>query len=405
MILVLFVLACGTDADEACPDGSSRHDDGLCHLDDDGSGDGGATTGDGGTGDGGAGDGGSDGGAGDGGAGDGGSGDGLAILGGGSHSIEDMLVEELVTDDLAAPRDLEYNPERPEELWIVNQEDSSITIVWDAGESTQYAEVYAGPGNDHWLAKPSGIAFGDEGFVGTSHDSLGNDDGEGPVQDPPNAMGPTLWPTDLDLFDGGQASHLDMVHDTAASGGIAWAGENRYWVHDGYRGGLTWYDFRVPHEPGGTDHADALVLRCAQEEVGYLEGVAQHMVLHEDWLYFADAANGRVVKMDVAEIDPVTLYGNPDVAGFFGVDSCSVESFIEGDSLATPAGMELHEGLLFVTDHTTGYVLAYDLDGQLVDWMDTGWGEGVLQGMTFDADGNLLLVDGDAERIVRVSPG
>ena len=57
-----------------------------------------------------------------------------------------------------------------------------------------------------------------------------------------------------------------------------------------------------------------------------------------------------------------------------------------------------------MTDNATGRVAAFDLDGALVDWLDTGMPAGALMGLTFDDDGNLYLVDALENRALRVSP-
>ena len=64
----------------------------------------------------------------------------------------------------------------------------------------------------------------------------------------------------------------------------------------------------------------------------------------------------------------------------------------------------LHDGLLFVTDNQTSRVLAFDLDGELIDWVDTGLPEGSLMGITADSGGRLLVGDAVGDRVLRVSP-
>ena len=56
--------------------------------------------------------------------------------------------------------------------------------------------------------------------------------------------------------------------------------------------------------------------------------------------------------------------------------------------LSDPSGIELHDGLLYVTDNDSGLILAFTLKGQLVDFLDTEL-DGALRGLTFDADGDL----------------
>jgi hypothetical protein len=329
----------------------------------------------------------------------------VPVLGNGGHTLAHVVLQELANADheLSVPRDLEFNPEVPGELWVVNREDDSATLFWDLGTDKQRHQHFASFGNEHWLAQPTAIAFGDPGMVATAHES----DGDVPDgQDPTQWMGPTLWPTDLEIFDGGQMGHLDMVHDSAFMGGIAWQEYNTYWVHDGYSQTLVSYAFNEPHEPGGTDHFDAQMHHYAQGEVGYVEDTPAHLVYDHETalLYFADPYHNRVGVLDTTT-GTVTDGDDGREASFEVVDA-AVSTLIDGEAfgLSRPSGLERHDGLFFVTDNALGLVLAFDADGALVDWLDTELPAGALGGMTFDDEGRLYLVDGESDRLLRISP-
>jgi len=402
-LLISVGMGCG-----GCPEGSSAGDDGLCYLDGDDTGaaetdtdtDTDTDTGE-----------------------DTDTPTSVAALGGGTHSMDAFDIVEIATasgDQLSRPMDMAFSTERPDELWIVDQTDDAIVIVFDALSDARTSGYYSGSEASHWLAQPSGIAFGDPGYVATSHESLGW--AEGTQRDPATEMGPSLWPTDLELFDGGRPSHLDMVHDSALSGGIAWERENIYWVHDGYKGSLTRYDFAEPHEPGGTYHDDATVHRYLQGEVGYVAGVAAHLAFDSstDILYAADPANSRIIALDTDTGEdggdiPISDGGMPsgftgDVPPPHGNDLLDKHYVIDADwwtvdleaPLEAPAGLELHDGLLFVTDNTTATVYAFGTDGTLVDWLETGLAPGSLMGMAFDSEGRLYLADAGEARIIRL---
>ena len=49
------------------------------------------------------------------------------------------------------------------------------------------------------------------------------------------------------------------------------------------------------------------------------------------------------------------------------------------------------------------FIWAFDMDGEMVDYVDTGFDDGALMGMDFDADGNLWLVDAENDEILRLS--
>ena len=68
--------------------------------------------------------------------------------------------------------------------------------------------------------------------------------------------GPALWSGNLDIYakpSGGNGSHLDMLHGSPFSMGIASEKENAYWVFDGYNQHIVRYDFGGDHGPGNAD--------------------------------------------------------------------------------------------------------------------------------------------------------
>jgi len=71
-----------------------------------------------------------------------------------------------------------------------------------------------------------------------------------------------------------------------------------------------------------------------------------------------------------------------------------------------PSGLELHDGLLWVSDNATGKIAAFTLDGELVDWLDFS-GEVEPDGlgsMAFGPDGALYVIDQVSGRILRITP-
>ena len=62
-------------------------------------------------------------------------------------------------------------------------------------------------------------------------------------------------------------------------------------------------------------------------------------------------------------------------------------------------------GPLYVADNANGRILGYDrMDGSLIDYLDTGLGDGALMGITFDSMGSLYFVDTDRQQVIKVSP-
>ena len=114
----------------------------------------------------------------------------------------------------------------------------SVAIVFNAGASDQRVEHRTSSDATHFLASPSALAFDDSGTLATIHDV--DTPTQGADGTPADFMGPTLWPADASLVDGGHDSHLDMLHDSPSGAGIAWDTGNAFWVYDGWhhrRGG------------------------------------------------------------------------------------------------------------------------------------------------------------------------
>lgn len=339
---------------------------------------------------------------------------GLAVLGNGTHSADAVSVRVIATadDTLATPRDVAFNPEAPRELWVLNFQDSSMTIIRDAGGGGQNADNRAGPQHTHFMSHPSSLAFGAPGMLATAHEE--DQRTQGPNGTPPDFMGPTLWMSGYDDFDGGHASHLDMLHNSPNAMGIAWEVDNAYWVVDGYHRSLTRYDFRTPHEPGGSDHSGALVRRHVEGEIGYVEGVSAHAEFdHErNLLYFCDPANHRVGSLDPSKGMQTTAitpnYDSPSSNAQRRMMGTATTTLFDGNTvgMATPSGLALHGGRLYVTDNGRSRIYAITLQGQVVDWLDLSATvqAGGLQGITLDEEGRIYVADSVGDRVIEVAP-
>jgi hypothetical protein len=333
---------------------------------------------------------------------------GIPALGDGTHSLADVEVLTIVGSDwLAEPSDVAIRPDVPSELWITTRQNDSIVIVSGVGTEGQTVERYAASGNTHFLPRPSALAFGTPDRLATAHEIAV------PTQrsTPADFMGPTLWPTDTTLFDGGHASHMDMLHNSPNAVGIAWETGNAYWVVDGYHGSLTRYDFVADHGPGQEDHSDGIIARYVEGEIGYLEGVPAHAELdHETGLlYVADPANGRVVALDIAtgtrggNISP-----NYDGAEQYEVEGATLTTVIVGADvgLARPSGLALHEGHLYVSDHFNSTIAAFELETmELVDWVSVAEiaPSGSLGGIALDAEGRIYFADLVGSQVLRLA--
>jgi len=337
---------------------------------------------------------------------------GLPVLGRGTHREDAVQVRVIATGEhtLATPRDVAFNPEAPRELWVANFGDSSMTILRNAGAADQDFVNRAGPQHTHFMPHPSCLAFGTAGILATAHEEDQLTQGPPPRGTPADFMGPTLFLSGYDDFDGGHASHIDMLHNSPNAQGIAWESANIYWVADGFHHSLTRYDFRVPHEPGGVDHSGAIVQRFAEGEISYVEGVSGHLEFDRDAnrVYFADPGNHRIGVLDPSTGRSTTSispnYDGSTQRRMMGADTTTL---LDGSTVGmmAPSGLALSGGRLFVTDNATSRIYALSLTGAVIDWIDlsTTVRGGGLQGITLDADGRIYVTDAIDDRVLEIA--
>lgn len=334
---------------------------------------------------------------------------GKSVLGVGSHVTDDLLIEVVAdsSDGLATPRDLAFNSDVPDQLWVLNFASESVTVVHDATTNSPSSSNYHQASSGHFLSHPSAFAFGAPGEMASIHET--HEHTIGTADDTPDEfMGPALHSTDLSLFKAGGSCHLDMLHDSPLGMGIAWDHTRVYWVFDGYHRSITRYDFGGDHGLGGEDHADGIIKRYAEGDVKRVEGVPSHMVLDPDTglLYIADTGHERIAVLDTAT-------GTIGAEIFPGFDQAT-RNKMNGTKLTTlidqktvpferPSGIELYDGLLWVTDNATSRIYAITLEGDVIDWLDTGLPAGSLMGIAFDAQGRLYIVDALGDRVLRIS--
>ena len=349
--------------------------------------------------------------------------EGVDILGNGGHTADDVELT-LVTGGMDDPMDLEFHPDRTDELWVANLGNNSMWIGTDVGRGGSNGRMRHDPTGDHFMVFPSSLAFGGTGYTSTVQDRPSTDlengrclatvhetDDPTPYTDgaPGTFMGPTLWTADSQVFDGGHASHYDMLHNSPNGMGIAWQEGNTYWVFDGYHSAVTRYEFHGDHGPGGGNHADGDVARFVSGEVSRMANVPSHMVLdHETGLlYIADTGNARIAVLDTTSGSRGRSIGpNYDGTRQYTIDGAEIGTLVDAADIGIerPSGIEFHQGMIFVSDNATGRIVALTMDGALVDWLDTGLGNGALKGIAFHPDGDLYLVNANDDSIYKITP-
>ncbi|MBX3459624.1 MAG: hypothetical protein KF696_06605 [Planctomycetes bacterium] len=348
-------------------------------------------------------------------------------LGSGDHTPSSVTFTTLSGTGLGVsnPADLAFSPVNANELWIVSQGDMNLVIIDNVLAATLTGERInsSNDGNwSHFFSNASGIAMGAQtsstgnGWTfATSQDS--NNGGN-------NFMGPTLWSLDRNVLGHyppgvgiGLGSHLDMLHSTRYAKGIAHESANIYWtvgqafftVNAGTpQVCISRYNFFADHGPGADNHANGVKWHYARGQVATVTGVPLGMHYHSGnkLLYVSDTGNGRVIALDTQSGNaPVTVTSFTNDGIDYEVTGATVTNIVApGTHLTQPSGLEYRGGLLYVCDHATGIIHAFDLSGNRVNWLDTGLGSNALTGLAFGPDGKLYFCDIKNDRVVRIDP-
>ena len=342
-------------------------------------------------------------------------------------TMDDALLEpqfEVVAQakhGLAQPTDLAFHRERLDELWVVNRREDSTTLLFNASNpDTREIETLVDPYALHFMDRVSSIAFGPDGLFGTCQDSTNTYNG---ATGGDNFMGPALWSSDLDYYAKSNpeavaflsdqfgmpvdlGSHLDMLHESPLCMGIDWDKRNVYWVFDGWDGAIVRYDFAEDHGHGFDDHSDGIISRYVSGQVARVKGVMSHVALDRDTglLYIADTGNSRIAVLDtkagergdnLRATEPGT-----DHHEMVGVDLTTLV-----EDLKEPSGIELIDGHLVVTEHGTGLIHIFSLDGATISVIDTGLGDGHLAGITGATIDDLWFVDQKDDTVTHMTMG
>lgn len=284
----------------------------------------------------------------------------------GKNSPNIKLVAD-ISNMVIQPQDLDFHSKQSNQLWVINrgndiQGGSSVTI-FNPGTANQKTEFRRDGNAWHFMAFPSGMAFSPtNGNWATTANILDANRNGG------SFTGPTLWSGNMDVYameSGGNGSHLDMLHGSPLSKGIAAEKDNIFWVYDGYNGHLVRYDFVADHGPGNDDHSDGLVHRYTDVKLSQEANYPHHMVLDEnkEWLYIAEGPKQRVIRVNIktgTKSRDLPLINEP-LAEHWDVVGATVE-VVYATNLQKPSGIEIVGNRLFVTDYATGEIIAIDVN-------------------------------------------
>lgn len=312
---------------------------------------------------------------------------------------------------LDVPRDLEFNPARPNELWVVNRAYDGTVTYFNPGTPQMTTLRVRDINANHFMEEVSAIAFGKDGLFATAQETTNRYDNQ--VDFGNNFMGPALWDSDTSIYSkstgpgwGDLGAHIDMLHESPYGMGIAHDHDNAYWYFDGFYRNIVYYDFQQDHGPGHDDHSDGIVRRYTNAMVTRTPGVPGHMILDKEsgWLYIADPGAQRITRLNT----------KAGVRTGIGDENTQLEELQEystytapyeilvSDGLTRPSGIVLHDGRLFVSDYATGEIIAYDLTGRELNRIDTP--AQAIMGITVGPDDNLWYVDAEKNQVVRIDP-
>jgi DNA-binding beta-propeller fold protein YncE len=226
-------------------------------------------------------------------------------------------------------------------------------------------------------------------------------------------MGPSLWTSDLTVFakqnPNGLGSHIDMLHQAPLCMGIAHEAQNAYWTFNGFANSIVRFDFGADHDVGTDDHSDGYVIQYVPGLVKYQAKVPSHLTYDSasGMLYIADTGNHRVARLNTKTgTRGKTLIAKEPLDDYYQMDNATLTTVVAeatGDVLL-PSGIELHKGLLYVSDNERDTITAFTLEGQKVKQLTTGLPKGALSGIAFGPDGKLYFVDMIGNRVLRIDP-
>ena len=338
----------------------------------------------------------------------------------------DVIVD--ASNQVNKPRDLDFHPNG--DLWIINtgtENSGGSTVKVTEPGMTGQSSLKQQDGNAwHFMSLPSGIAFSDNGNFATSTSVLDANHGQnGPTG---RFTGPTLWSSDPLIYaqyagPGTNGSHLDMLHASPYCMGIASESANIFWVYDDYSNDIVRYDFAQDHGPGNDDHDDGRIRRFPDMGLSSINDgdtvsdgnnsvnleFVNHLVLDADkkWLYFVDAGNRRILRLDITT---GTTNGTPSfpqqeqLAEYQKMIGFVWEEVVT-TGLVQPAGIDIIDDRLVVTDYSNGDIIFYDVNtipATEIGRIQTN--EPGIMGTVIGPNGRIWYANATENEIVKIEP-
>ena len=311
------------------------------------------------------------------------------------------------------PRDLDFHPTLTRnELWVVLKSTEAVggkTVkISDAGGDNQDELVQIDGNAWHFMSLPTGIAFSEnENFATSPGVYDANHDGGSPF------TGPALWSSDPDIYaqpSGGNGSHLDMLHESPYSMGIAYETGNKFWVTCGDHDEVMSYDFGNDHGPGNDDHSDGVIYKysISDYDEDATHEVPDHLVFDKatGWLYVCNSQQNRVIRINTNTGTPGNnVTPHEAIAVYKYMDDFEWEVYIDS-GLDEPTGIDIVEDRLIVSNYNTGDINLYDISGStpvLLTVIPTE-SNGIM-GVKIGPDGHIWYVNSVTDKVVMVTAG
>lgn len=315
-------------------------------------------------------------------------------------------------DQVSAPTDLDFHPVLTnKELWVCNygteNSGGSTVTAYNAGEPGQIS-TYKQDGNAwHFMSLPTGIAFSQNGNWANSPGVYDANHNGGDA-----FTGPALWSSNMGIYaqpSGGNGSHLDMLHLSPYSQGIAAEKDNVFWTFDGYTNDIVRYDFAEDHGAGNSFHGDAIVRRYSDDAVAKDPNnqIVSHLVLDDNnqWLYVVDHGNQRVIRIDIntgSDQGGIPGYAqNEPIVEYTEYTGYTQELVISG--LDKPAGIDVIGNRMIVSEYQTGEIIIYDITNVPaveLDRLNTGMSS--VQGIKIGPNGRVWFVDQASDGVYKI---
>ncbi|KAH8083430.1 hypothetical protein JL720_8314 [Aureococcus anophagefferens] len=291
-----------------------------------------------------------------------------------------------------------------EEAWVVNAHNHSVSIVSAVGTADATTFSRRDRGYFHYMANATALSFNavaDSGrdadkdtfaSFATCQNSLNT---YLDTHVPNYFMGPTLYDTspaypNLVTREGAECSdadacyflHSDMLHEAPDCVGIVHDPETAtaygtvFWAVDAFLNDVVRFDFQQPHGPGNMDHSYAAVRRFVDVDVRPDPALHAGMVVDAATrsLFVSSAQTGEILRVDAdsgafsrsarggdgAGVPEYPAFSSRLPSFEYSVYECTTQA-VFASGLDEPTGLALADGVLYVAEHATGAIVAFEV--------------------------------------------